>query len=49
MSFDLFSGFDSSDLMSKVPQEPIKKDYTDSRFWKISKNDGTKALIRGES
>ena len=48
MSFDLFSGFDSSDLMSKVPQEPIKKDYTDSRFWKISKNEqgsGT-AVIR---
>ena len=48
MSFDLFSGFDSSDLMSKVPQEPIKKDYTDRRFWKISKNEqgsGT-AVIR---
>lgn len=46
--FDILSGFNNVDILKNAPEEKVKKDYNDPRFWKLSrdKNGDGKAVIR---
>lgn len=46
--FDILSGFNNVDILKNAPEERVKKDYKDTRFWKLSrdKNGDGEAVIR---
>lgn len=46
--FDILSGFNNVDILKNAPEQKEKKDYKDTRFWKLAKdkNGDGKAVIR---
>ncbi len=44
--FDILTGFSGADLMKKMPQSSVQKNYNDTRFWKLAKNkEGSGAAV----